>query len=174
MSTTKWTIDPAHTEIQFKAKHLMIATVTGGFTAFDGSVETEGDDFTTAKVSFTIQTASVSTNNEQRDAHLRSADFFDTDAFPTMQFAGTRIVPGDPMKLEGDLTIKGVTKPVALEMEFAGIQKDPWGNTKAGLTLSGKLNRKDWGLTWNAVLESGGMLVSEEIRIFCEVELTKN
>lgn len=173
MAHTTWTIDPAHTEIQFKAKHLMIASVTGTFTTFAATIETEGDDFTTANITLTIDVASINTGNEQRDTHLRSADFFDADTFPSMRFAGTRVAQNGTMKLYGDLTIKDVTKPVVFDMEFAGIQKDPWGNTKAGFSLRGKINRKDWGLNWNAALESGGWLVSDDIRISCEVELTK-
>lgn len=174
MATTTWTIDPAHTEIQFKAKHLMISTVTGSFSTFDARIETEGDDFTTAKIRFTTDTASLTTGNEQRDGHLRSADFFDVETYPSMRFTSTRIEQNGTMKLHGELTIKDVTKPVVLDMEFAGIEKDPWENTKAGFTLSGKVNRKDWGLNWNTLLESGGLLVSDDIRILCEVELTKN
>jgi len=171
MPTTTWTIDPAHSEIQFKAKHLMITTVTGSFQKFDAKVETEGDDFTTAKISFSADIASINTGNEQRDGHLHSADFFDAEKFPTMSFVSTRV---EKDKLHGDLTIKDITKPVALDMEIGGIQKDPWGNTKAGFSLSGKVNRKDWDLTWNAVLEGGGFLVSDDIRILCEVQLAKS
>lgn len=174
MTTTKWNIDQAHSAIQFKAKHLMITTVTGNFTSYDGSVETEGDDFSTAKIAFSADTASVSTGNEQRDAHLRSADFFDAESYPKMTFVSRKIEKGSGnYKVTGDLTIRDVTKPVTLDAEFGGTTKDPWGNIKSGFTLEAKINRKEWGLLWNAALETGGLLVSEEIRILCEIQLAK-
>ena len=169
---TKWAIDPAHSEVQFKVKHLMISTVTGSFKQFGAEAELEGDDLTNAQVSFWADTASIFTNDEKRDAHLRSPDFFDSEQFPKLTFTSTRIEgSGSNWKVTGDLTIKGVTKPVTLDVEWSGQAKDPWGNTKAGLNLSGKIDRKEWGLTWNAALETGGVLVSEEVRILCEVQL---
>ncbi|MRR21795.1 polyisoprenoid-binding protein [bacterium] len=175
MKTTKWVIDPAHSEIQFKVKHMMITTVTGTFKEFKSEVETEGDDFSAAKVTFEAATESVFTNAEQRDAHLRSADFFDSENFPVMSFASSKLdkIDDDTWKLKGDLTIRGVTKPVSLDVEFGGIGKDPWGNTKAGFSLNGKINRKDWGLNWNAALEAGGVLVSDDVRIYAEVQYAK-
>lgn len=175
MKTTKWVIDPAHSEIQFKVKHMMITTVTGTFKEFKSEVETEGDDFSSAKVTFEAATESVFTNAEQRDAHLRSADFFDSENFPVMSFASSKLekIDDDTWKLKGDLTIRGVTKPVSLDVEFGGIGKDPWGNTKAGFSLNGKINRKDWGLNWNAALEAGGVLVSDDVRIYAEVQYAK-
>lgn len=171
-TTTKWAIDPAHSEVQFKVKHLMISTVTGSFKQFGAEAELEGDDLTNAQVSFWADTASIFTNDEKRDAHLRSPDFFDSEQFPKLTFTSTRIEgSGSNWKVTGDLTIKGVTKPVTLDVEWSGQAKDPWGNTKAGLNLSGKIDRKEWGLTWNAALETGGVLVSEEVRILCEVQL---
>jgi polyisoprenoid-binding protein YceI len=175
METTKWIVDPAHSEIQFKVKHMMITTVTGSFKEFTSEVETSGEDFTTAKISFEANTASIFTNAEQRDAHLRSADFFDAENFPVLSFSGSGIgkVDDESYRLTGDLTIRGVTKPVVLDVEVGGVGKDPWGNTKAGFSISGKINRKDWGLNWNAALEAGGVLVSDDVRIFCEVQYAK-
>lgn len=175
-TTTKtgWTIDPTHSEIQFKVKHLMITTVTGGFKEFGAVAEMTGSDLATAKVSFWANTASVFTNDTNRDNHLRSADFFESEKFPKLTFNSTSIVKkGDAHVMTGDLTIKGVTRPVALQVEWAGVAKDPWGNTKAGLNIAGKIDRKQWGLNWNAALEAGGMLVSEEVRISCEVQLVE-
>lgn len=175
MATTKWTLDPAHSEIQFKVKHMMIATVTGGFDTFDVQVTTEDEDFATADISFSAETASINTGTKDRDKHLRSADFFDAEQYPEMSFKATEFKPnGDgEFELKGDLTIKGVTKPVKLDVEMGGIGKDPWGNTKAGFTLSGKINRKDWGLNWNAALETGGVLVSDEVKLLGEIQLSK-
>ncbi len=175
MNTTKWILDPTHSEIQFKVKHLMITTVTGYFREFSASVESAGDDFSNAKINFEAKTASIDTNNADRDNHLKSADFFDAEKFPALQFQSTEMkkaVDGN-FRLTGDITIKDVTKPVILDVEFGGIMKDPWGNQKAGFSLSGKINRKDWGLNWNAALETGGVLVSDEVRIFCEIQLAK-
>lgn len=173
MSKTKWASDPTHSEIQFKVKHLMITTVTGYFREFSVSAETEGQDFSTAKVNFEAKTGSVDTNNGDRDNHLRSGDFFESDKFPVMKFNSTKMekVDDDTFKLHGDLTIKDVSKPVTLNVEYGGVMKDPWGNLKAGFSLNGKINRKDWNLNWNAALETGGVLVSDEVRIFCEVQL---
>lgn len=172
MAKTKWALDAAHSEIQFKVKHMMISTVTGKFNNFNVEVAAEKDDFSDADISFTAETASVETGAEQRDAHLRSADFFDTEKFPKMVFKATSFSPAKN-ELQGELTIKDVTKPVKLEAEFGGIGKDPWGNTKAGFTLSGKINRKEWGLNWNAALEAGGVLVSEDVKLLGEIQLMK-
>ncbi len=175
MTKTKWNLDPTHSEIQFKVKHLMITTVTGYFKEFSAVAETDGDDFSGANISFEAKTASIDTNNSDRDAHLKSGDFFDSENHPELTFRSTDLkkVDEENYELHGEMTIKGVTKPLTLKAEFGGIQKDPWGNQKAGFSLSGKINRKDWGLTWNATLESGGVLVSDEVRIFCEIQLAK-
>jgi polyisoprenoid-binding protein YceI len=172
MSTakTKWVLDPTHSEVQFKIKHLMITNVTGGFTSYQANAETTGDDFTNAAISFSAEVNSITTNNEQRDGHLKSADFFDAEKYPTITFVATGYANG---KLSGNLTIKDVTKAVDLAVEFGGIGKDPWGNVKAGFTITGKINRKDWGLSWNAPVEAGGVLVSEEVKINCEIQLVK-
>ena len=170
MATTKWAIDPTHTDIQFKVKHLMITTVTGNFGEFSGEATTEGDDFEGANISFSAQVGSITTGNEQRDGHLKSADFFDVENFPTLTFAGKELKGG---KLTGDLSLHGVTKTVTVDAEFLGIAKDPWGNTKAGFELSGKIKRSDFGLTWNAPTEAGGVLVSDEVRLLANVQLAK-
>jgi len=174
MTTTKWAIDPSHSEVLFKVKHLMISTVTGSFKEFGAEAELEGDDLANARVSFWANTASVHTNDANRDKHLASADFFESEKFPKLTFTSTGIVKkGDGYAVSGDLTIKGVSRPVTFTAEWSGIAKDPWGNTKAGLNLSGKIDRKEWGLNWNAALEAGGVLVSDEVRIQCEVQLAK-
>jgi polyisoprenoid-binding protein YceI len=172
---TKWVLDPAHTEISFKVKHMMIVWVKGSFKEFEMNVTTNGDDFTDAQIDFQMKTASIDTADAGRDGHLKSADFFDVENHPLINFVATSFKSTDSENFElvGDLTIKGVTESVKLDAEFGGIQKDPWGNTKAGFTLSGKINRKDFGLLWNAALESGGILVGEEVKILCEVELAK-
>lgn len=151
----------------------MITTVTGYFREFSASAETEGQDFSTAKIEFEAKTASVDTNQADRDNHLRSGDFFESDKFPVLKFKSSKMekVDDENFKLVGDLTIKDVTKPVTLNVEFGGVMKDPWGNNKAGFSLSGKIYRKDWNLNWNAALETGGVLVSDEVRIFCEIQL---
>ncbi len=174
MATTKWALDPTHSEIHFKVKHLMITTATGSFSNFTATAETGTEDFSGAKISFSADTASVSTGNEQRDTHLKSADFFDAEKFPKMEFLSSGYTKkGDDFVLTGNLTIKDVTRPVTLNVEFGGVAKDPWGNTKAGFTLSGKINRKDFGLNWNAVTEAGGVLVSEEVKILAEIQLVQ-
>lgn len=175
MSTQKWVIDPSHSEIQFKVKHLMITTVTGSFGTFEGSAETEGDDFSTAKIQFSADIASIDTKSEQRDGHLKSADFFDAENHPKLSFESTGMISkgGNEYTLKGNLSIRGVSKPVELNVEAAGIANDPWGNAKAGFTLSGKINRKDFGLVWNMATETGGVLVSEEVKILAEVQLAK-
>lgn len=174
MATT-WKIDPAHSEIQFKVKHLMITTVTGYFKTFDATVETEGDDFTKAtKIEFTADINSIETNNEMRDTHLKSADFFDAENHSQLKFTGKSYqTNGDEATLHGDLTIRGNTKPVTLKVEFAGMVVDPYGQTKAGFTLDTKVSRKEFGLTWNAATEAGQVVVSDEVKIHCEVQLVK-
>ena len=175
MSLTKWSIDPTHTEITFKVKHLMITTVTGHFKEYTLSVETEGDDFHTAKkIEFSADINSIDTGNEQRNAHLRSSDFFNVEQNPKLHFSGTKYVGnGDEAKLYGNLTIAGVTKPLVLDVEFGGIVKDPWGGERAGFSIKGKLSRKDFGMTYNAALEAGGVVVGDEVKINAEVELVK-
>ena len=172
---TQWKIDPAHSEVQFKVKHLMITTVTGYFKQFDLTVETETDDFTTAKkIEFTADINSINTNNAQRDTHLKSADFFNAEEYAQLRFVGTKYEgKGDEAKLHGDLTIRGITKPVTVNVEFGGIVVDPYGQTKAGFTVTGKISRKEFGLTWNAVTEAGSVVVSDEIRLQAEIQIVK-
>ncbi|TKC05193.1 YceI family protein [Pedobacter frigoris] len=174
MATTKWALDPTHSELQFKVKHLMITTVTGSLTSFNASLESETDDFENAKVSFEAETGSIDTGNKDRDNHLKSGDFFDAEKYPAIKFTSTSLnQDGEDYILKGNLTIKDVTKPVKLNVEFGGIATDPWGNTKAGFTLAGKINRTDFGLTWNAALETGGVMVSEEVKIVGELQFVK-
>ncbi|HOI86815.1 MAG TPA: YceI family protein [Lentimicrobium sp.] len=172
-NTSKWVLDPSHSELLFKVKHLMISNVKGEFTKFDAEID--GEDFTKAKITATIDAATINTNNDQRDAHLRSADFFDTDNFAELSFESRTFVKAgdDNYKLTGILTMKGVSNEVSLDVEFGGINKDPWGNEKAGFSFNGIINRKDWGLNWNAALETGGVLVSEEVKISGELQFVK-
>jgi polyisoprenoid-binding protein YceI len=174
-AATKWLIDPSHSEIQFKVKHLMITTVTGYFSQFSLEVETEREDFTKASyIVFKADINSINTNNEQRDTHLKSPDFFDATNFSQIEFTGTTFEKASSnYRLHGNLTIRTVTKPVTLQVEFGGIVKDPYGQTKAGFTVEGKISRKEFGLTWNAVTEAGSVVVSDEIKIHCEVQLVK-
>jgi polyisoprenoid-binding protein YceI len=171
----QWKIDPAHSEIQFKVKHLMITTVTGYFRKFDLEVETQTEDFNSAsRIEFTADINSIDTNNQQRDQHLKSADFFSAEEHGQLKFVGKKYEgSGDEAKLTGDLTIRGVTKPIAVNVEFGGIVVDPYGQTKAGFTVTGKLSRKEFGLTWSAVTEAGQVVVSDEIRIHAEIQLIK-
>lgn len=175
MVATKWAIDAVHSEITFKVKHLMITTVTGHFNKFNAEVETDGEDFSTARnIEFTAEVNSIDTHNEQRNAHLRSSDFFNAEANPMVRFSGTKYeVNGDNGNLFGNLTIAGVTKPVALKVEFGGIADDPWGGKRAGFTVTGKISRKEFGLTYNAVTEAGGVVVGDEIKIIAEIQLVK-
>lgn len=173
---TEWVIDSAHSEIAFKVKHLMISNVKGVFKEFKGGVSTSGDELVASEIEFSLNPSSIDTGAADRDAHLRSADFFDVEKYSSLSFKGTGINKGDEpgnYVLNGDLTIKGITHPVKLNVEFGGKMKDPWGNEKAGYTLSGKINRKDWGLNWNAALEAGGVLVSDDVTINCDVQLLK-
>ena len=173
---TKWGIDPTHSEIAFKVKHLMISNVKGVFKEFEASIYTTGEDFMTSEIDFRMNPASVDTGVADRDAHLKSADFFDVENFKQIHFRGNTYEKVDndgSYSLYGDLTIKDITRQIKLDVEFGGVMKDPWGNEKAGFTINGKINRKDFGLVWNATLEAGGVLVSDDVRISCEVELVK-
>lgn len=174
MASTKWALDPTHSELQFKVKHLMITTVTGSLKSFSAELTSNGDDFTDAEISFNGEISSLDTGNTDRDNHLKSGDFFDAETHPAMSFKSTAVEKdGDDYTVKGDLTIKGETKAIKLTAEFGGIATDPWGNTKAGFTLIGKLNRSDFGLTWNAALETGGVMVSEEVKILGELQFVK-
>ncbi len=174
-TATKWAIDPMHSEVQFKVKHLVISTVSGFFKSFEGSVETENEDFQDAKIEFSIDINSVDTNQTQRDEHLKSADFFDAVKYPHIKFKSSSFkkTDDDEYKLKGDLTIKGVTKPVALDVEFGGSATDFYGNTKAGFEITGKINRKEFGLTWDGVTEAGSIVVGEDIKLTINAQLAK-
>lgn len=172
---TKWVIDPAHSEISFKVKHMMMINVKGVFTEYNASIYTNEDDFSSAEIDFWMNPNSLKTSDEKRDQHLRSSDFFDVEHHKEITFRSDTIEKkeDDEYELWGNLTIKGITKKIKLNVEFSGIQKDPWGNEVAGVSVTGKINRKDWELTWNTALESGGVLVADLVNISCELELKK-
>lgn len=174
-ANTKWVIDPSHTEIGFKVKHMMFTNVSGKVTRYEASIETPEDDFSKAHIEFKADTDSITTGNADRDGHLLSPDFFDAATYPELRFTATTFnkTSESDYELKGDLTLHGVTHPVTLAAEFGGLIKDPWGNIKAGFSITGKINRKDWGLTWNAALDAGGVLVGEEVKINIEVQLVK-
>ncbi len=175
MSLIKWSLDPTHSEVSFKVKHLMISTVTGQFKKFSLVGETETDDFSTAKkIEFSADIDSIDTNNEQRDAHLKSADFFNAAEHSEISFSGTKYeAKGEEGKLYGNLTIAGITRPVILNVEYGGMAVDPYGQTKAGFTVSGKISRKEFGITYGAVTETGGVLLADEIKVNAEIQLIK-
>jgi len=172
---TKWVLDPTHSEVYFKVKHLMISTVTGQFKKFTGSVETDGDDFSTAKIQFAADVDSISTNNEQRDAHLKNGDFFDADNHPQLIFDSDKLekIDDEEYALYGTLTIRGTSKRVKLNVQFGGLTNDPWGNTRAGFSVSGKIDRDDYGVSFGAVTETGGLLLGNEVKVFAEVQFVK-
>ena len=172
MTATKWVLDPTHSELQFKVKHLMITNVTGNFGGLTGEIESENGEFDNTKISFSADVNTINTSNEQRDAHLKSEDFFNAPVFPQLKFSADAFNASQG-KLTGHLTIKDVTKPVTLDVEYSGTNTDPWGNVKAGFSIEGKINRTDFGLTWNAALETGGVLVSEDVKISAEVQFVK-
>ncbi|MFD2968952.1 YceI family protein [Sphingobacterium bambusae] len=167
-----WNLDKAHSELEFKVKHMMISNVKGQFQDFNVTVDTDSADLSDAQVTVEIKTNSITTKNEPRDQHLKSDEFFNSSTYPDITFTSKEItkVDDDEFTLHGDLTIKGVTKPAVFTAEFGGLAKDPWGNKKAGYTVSGKINRQDFGLTWNAALETGGVMVSEEVRFHADVQ----
>jgi len=173
---TKWVLDVSHSEIGFKVRHLMISNVKGVFREFEANIYTTGEDFMTAEIDFWINPASVDTGDTKRDGHLAGPDFFDAENHKQISFTGNTFEKngkGDNFTLYGELAMKGISKQIKLEVEFGGVMKDPWGNHKAGFTITGKIDRSDWGLNWNTALETGGFLVSEQVSINCEVELTK-
>jgi polyisoprenoid-binding protein YceI len=172
MATKKWILDASHSDVQFKVKHLMITTVNGSFTTFSGSVETEDNDISTAKVQFSADVNSISTNNEQRDAHLKNGDFFDAENHPKLSFTSSRLekVSDDDYKLYGTLTMRGVSKQIALNVEFGGIITDPWGNTRSGFTVTGKVNRTDFGVSFGAVSDTGAVLLGHDVSIQANVQ----
>ena len=175
MEKSTWVIDPTHSEIGFKVKHMMFTNVSGKFNAFDVVIENDHDKFETSETRFSADVKSIDTDNEDRDNHLRSGDFFEVDVYPKISFTSTEIkkISDAVFQVSGDLSIKNVTKNIVLETEYSGLMQDPWGNTKIGLSLAGKINRKDFGLTWNSTLETGGVLVGEEIKLLSEIQLIK-
>ncbi|WP_198514289.1 YceI family protein [Algoriphagus formosus] len=173
MSTEKWVIDPTHSEVSFKVKHLVISTVTGYFKKFEGAAESESDDFDGASVSFTADIDSIDTNQSDRDNHLKSADFFDAANHPKLSFSGKISKNGGDYQLVGDLEIRGTKKEVTLDVDFGGVAGDPYGQTKAGFEIEGKINRKEFGLTWSAVTEAGSVVVSDQVRLMLSVQLVK-
>ena len=174
---TKWSIDQAHSEISFKVKHLMISNVKGSFKVFDAIIYTAEKDFTTAEIDLWIESSSIETGDAMRDEHLKSVDFLDIEKHKQISFTSSTMSKSDAngnIELWGELTLVGITKNIKLDVQFGGMAKDPWGNEKAGFTVSGKINRKDWELKWNTLMEAGGLLVGEEVIITCEVELTNS
>ena len=173
---TKWSIDQKHSEIGFKVRHLMISNVKGSFGAFDASIYTTGNDFSTSNIDLWIDTSSVTTGDAQRDEHLKGAEFFDAAKYPEITFISSTIGKPDSEgnhELWGELTMKGETRNLKLYVQFGGITTDPWGNHKAGFSVSTKILRSEWGLTWNTVLETGGLMVGDEVTITCDIELLK-
>jgi len=174
-TASKWAIDPSHSEISFKVKHLVVTTLTGKFDTFEGALETANDDFSDANINFSADIASINTGNADRDGHLKSDDFFNTEAFPKLTFASTSFtkVGADEYKLAGNITLRDVTKPIELTVEYGGTATDPWGNVKAGFEINGKIKRKEFGLKWDAFTEAGGAVVSDEIKLHLNVQLVK-
>ncbi|MDB5234677.1 MAG: hypothetical protein JWR44_1670 [Hymenobacter sp.] len=174
-AATKWVLDPTHSEVQFKIKHLVISTVTGSFKSFSGSMESASDDnFENAQLEFSLDVDSIDTNQEQRDAHLKGDEFFDVAKFPTIKFQSTSFVKdGDGYKVTGNLTMKDVTKPVTLAAEYGGSAVDFYGNHKAGFEVTGKINRKEFGLTWGAVTEAGSIVLGDDVKLIANVQFAK-
>lgn len=174
-TATTWTIDPMHSEVHFKVKHLVISTVTGSFGVYEGQVEAAADDFTDADITFSADIESISTGSEQRDGHLKSPEFFDAAQFPKLMFASTGMTKtGDETySLMGDLTLHGVTKPVTLKAEYGGQMQDFHGHTKAGFEVTGIIKRKEFGLTWDGITEAGGVVLSDDVRLVMNIQLTK-
>ncbi|WP_341226272.1 YceI family protein [uncultured Arcticibacterium sp.] len=170
-----WNIDSMHSEVQFKVKHLMISSVTGNFSEFDAQVKAEDETFENADISFSAKINSISTGNTDRDGHLKSGDFFDAEKFPELKFQSTSFEKkdSDDYKLIGNLTIKNVTKPVELDVEFGGKMVDFYGNEKAGFDISGKIKRKEFGLTWDGITEAGGVVVSDDVKLILNIQLAK-
>ena len=175
MATTKWTLDPTHSEVQFKIKHLVISTVTGSFKTFQGSAQSEGDDFENADLEFSLDVDSVDTNQEMRDGHLRGEEFFDSAKYPKISFKSTSFTKtgDDTYKVTGDLTMKDVTKPVTLEAEYGGSAVDFYGNTKAGFEVTGKINRKEFGLSWGGITEAGAIVLGDDVKLIANVQFAK-
>ena len=173
-TTTTWNIDTAHSVLEFSVKHMMFTTAKGRFADFSGTIAFDPQNVAGSSVEVTIDTASITTNTADRDAHLRSADFFDVESFPQATFRSTSVEgTGNELTIHGDLTIKDVTRPVSLKAEFQGTGVNPWGVEVAGFEATGKFSRKDFGLNWNQALESGGVLVSDEVKLNLDVQAAK-
>lgn len=174
-TTTQWRVDPSHSHVEFAVKHLMISTVKGRFADIDGTVKADGGDWTRASIEVSIKAASIDTRDEKRDAHLRSADFFDVEPYPYITFRSSRIVAAgtDRYRVTGDLTIHGVTKPVTLDVTSEGQGRDPWGGERVGFSASTKIDRQDFGLNWNLALELGGVVVGNDVKISLDLELVR-
>ncbi len=170
-----WNLDLSHSEVNFAVKHMMISTVRGKFNSFSGTIDFNEADPARSSIDVSIDVASIDTRDEKRDGHLKSGDFFDVEKFPTASFKSTKVekTSDSTAKVTGDLTLRGVSRPVVLDVTYAGQAKSPWGTTSAGFSASTKISRKDWGLTWNVALETGGVLVGEDISIAIEAELVK-
>jgi polyisoprenoid-binding protein YceI len=175
MTKTLWKIDPTHSEVQFKVKHLVISTVTGTFNSFEGNVESESEDFDGAKASFSLDVNSIDTNVADRDAHLKSDDFFNAEKYPHLKFEGSLQKKSDnEYKLVGPLTIRDITKEVELDVEYGGTMVDGYGQTKSGFEISGKVNRKEFGLKWDMVTEAGGVVVADDVKLSLNIQLVKS
>ena len=170
MNTTNWSIDNTHSEIAFKVRHMMISTVTGNFEDFQATAKTNGDDFKNAVIEFSAKTESINTKNDDRDAHLKSDDFFNAEKFPEVKFVSKSF---DGQKMVGDLTIRDVTKEITLDAELNGIVEDPYGQTKAGFEINGEINRKDFDLSWNSVTEAGSIVVSDKVKLVADIQFVK-
>ena len=175
MTKTKWTVDPTHSAIEFSVKHMMIAKVKGSFNKFDANISADPADLTTAEIDFTVDLASIDTRNNDRDNHLRSADFFDVEKNPTLTFKATNVqkTDEDTYAITGDVTLNGVTREETFDITFEGQGKDPWGTEKAGFSGKGKVKRSDYGLTYNAALETGGVLIGDQITLSIDIEAAK-
>ena len=171
---TKWALDPAHSEVNFKVKHLVISSVTGTFKSFEGGFETDQEDFSNANIDFSLDVNSIDTNQEQRDVHLKSADFFDQEKYPKISFKSTSFTKsGEDYELTGNLNVKDVTKPIKLKVEFGGTATDFYGNEKAGFEITGKISRKEYGLTWDALTEAGAIVVGDDIKLNINAQFAK-
>ncbi|WP_291048479.1 YceI family protein [Empedobacter sp. UBA1574] len=168
---TKWNLDPSHSEVQFKVKHMVISTVTGNFDHFNADVEANSDDFSDAKFEFDAKVDSINTKNADRDGHLKSADFFAAEQFPEMKFESTSGIQNG--KINGTLEIRGEKQPITLNADFGGVITDPWGLERAGFEFSGEINRKDYGLGWSQVTEAGGLVVSDKVKLLVNLEFTQ-
>ncbi|TDG00159.1 YceI family protein [Paenibacillus piri] len=175
MAKSKWAVDATHSSIDFTIRHMMIAKVKGTFHTFEAEIEADPNDLTSADVQFAVELASIDTRNNDRDTHLRTADFFDVEKYPKMTFKSNRIVKTDEGEYEvsGDLTLHGVTRPETFSVTFEGSGKDPWGNERAGFSAQGTIKRSDFGLTYNAALETGGVLIADEVKVSLEIEALK-